>query len=409
MASEPDAATVDRSWDVVVVGAGPAGAAAALSAARVVGPSRVLLLDRHTFPRDKVCGDGIAAEALTELAGLGVDLDELTAGYPPITRLRLTGPAGGIADRDLPDAVRVIPREVFDARLVDAVRGRGIEVRQVHVRGLRASDGGWTLDLRSPRIHHAASDRGRQIRARVVIGADGAHSVVRRHLLGDHPVRTALAIRGYPAARPGQDLTQLITMTGEHWPAYAWSFPLGDGRANIGYGELLGESPVTKADLMARLDRLLPGAAADPTVLWRAHPLPLSPARPTVSDGTVLLVGDALSLVNPLSGEGIYYAVRSGALAGAASTAADPGRVYRRILRRDLGPHLRATAAVTALLRGPRLLDVGVRAAARRQRVFDDLVRMALADGGITPRLLRGLASSVLDDRASRSAAGHTP
>lgn len=405
-----DRGTLDgMTWDVVVVGAGPAGAAAALSAARTVGPSRVLVLDRHTFPRDKVCGDGIAAEALTDLAGLGVDLDELTAGYPPITRLRLTGPAGGVADRDLPDPVRVIPRQVFDARLVDAVRAHGIEVRQGHVRGLRSTADGCIVDIRSRTGVSGSLPVGPPLRTRVLIGADGAHSIVRRHLVGDRPVRTALAIRGYPAARPGQDLTQLITMTGEHWPAYAWSFPLGDGRANIGYGELLGESPVTKADLMARLDRLLPGAATDPTVLWRAHPLPLSPARPAVPDGTVLLVGDALSLVNPLSGEGIFYAVRSGALAGAAVTAADPGRVYRRTLRRDLGPHLRATAAVTALLRGPRLLDVGVRAAARRQRVFDDLVRMALADGGITPRLLRGLASSVLDDRASRSTAGHTP
>lgn len=401
--------TAHGAWDVVVVGAGPAGCAAALSAARTVGPGRVLLLDRHAFPRDKVCGDGIAAEAFTDLAALGVDPDDLTVGYPPITRLRLTGPAGGVADRDLPDAVRVIPREVFDARLLGAVRRRGVAVRRGRVRGLHREGGLWCLDNRSGADGLDDSTESGALRARVVVGADGAHSVVRRALVGDRPARTALAIRGYPAARPGQDLTQLITMTGEHWPAYAWSFPLGDGRANIGYGELLGAVPTTRAQLLARLERLLPGATTDPAVAWRAHPLPLSPARPAVPDGSVLLVGDALSLVNPLSGEGIFYAVRSGALAGASVTTADPGRAYRRALRRDLGAHLRATAAVTALLRGPRLLDVGVRAAAHQQGVFDDLVRMALADGGITPRLLRGLVTSLAGPRGRQTRAGDPP
>ena len=92
-------------------------------------------------------------------------------------------------------------------------------------------------------------------------------------------------------------------MYGRNWPAYAWSFPLGDGRANVGYGELLTGRAPTRAAMLDRMRELLPGLDPAPTRL-RAHRLPLSPGRPAVADGRVLLAGDALSLINPLSGEG---------------------------------------------------------------------------------------------------------
>ena len=85
-------------------------------------------------------------------------------------------------------------------------------------------------------------------------------------------LRRALAIRGYAPALPGQGATQVLVTTEARWPAYAWSFPLGDGRANVGYGELVSGG-VTRAELVAGLHRMLPGV--EPTGL-RAHRLPLS-------------------------------------------------------------------------------------------------------------------------------------
>ena len=106
----------------------------------------------------------------------------------------------------------------------------------------------------------------------------------------------------------------------------------------------------------------------------------------------MLLVGDAQSLVNPLTGEGIYYAVLSGSLAGrAAASGEHAGAAYRTLLRRRLGRHLRGASAVHALGRWPGLVDVGMRSAARHRGAFDDLVRFGLADGGLTPRMLAGL------------------
>ena len=121
-------------WDVVVVGAGPAGAACALAARRADPRARVLLLDRADFPRDKVCGDGIAPEALDVLGGLGVDVAVLTAGFPAVPRLRLHGPRGGTVERAMRRPASVVPREVLDARLVREALAAGAELRRHTVR-----------------------------------------------------------------------------------------------------------------------------------------------------------------------------------------------------------------------------------------------------------------------------------
>ncbi len=112
-----------------------------------------------------------------------------------------------------------------------------------------------------------------------------------------------------------------------------------------------------------------------------------------------MLAGDAAGLINPMTGEGIYYAVATGLLAGRAvadalrTDSADAGTSYRRRTTRLLGRHLRHTALTAQLARSGRVLDAGIRAAADDQLIFDDLVELGLADGLITRRLLRGLIS----------------
>ncbi len=378
------------SWDVVIVGAGPAGAAAAAAALTSEPSARVLLLDRQRFPRDKPCGDGIAAESFDVLGALGFDLDTVLQGYPPIDRLRLTAPGGAVAERRMARPVRTIPRHVFDARLVADVVSRGAVLRHHQVRTIEQDADGVMVDGR--------------VRARVVVGADGAESVVRRVTAvaapgaGSRP-QIALAIRGYSVALPGQGRTQWITMGGRHWPAYAWSFPIGDGTANVGYGELIDRSPLARSVMLQRMSELLPGL--DRPAQLRAHRLPLSPGRPPIADGRILLAGDALSLINPLSGEGIFYALRSGGLAGqAAGAGGGAGGFYRDQIERTLGAHFRSTDMAARLVRAPRFIDGGVRAAGRRQAVFDDLVTLALGDGRLTPRLLAGVVRRSLPHRS---------
>ncbi|MFC4061304.1 geranylgeranyl reductase family protein [Planomonospora corallina] len=395
---------MDGVWDLVVVGGGPAGAAAALRARQIRPRARVLLLDREDFPRDKACGDGIAAHGLAELDLLGVG--GLLSDYRPVRRLAVVSPGGERVHAAVARPNLVVPRRVFDARLVEAARARGVEVRRHRVRALADTGGHVTLDgpvAAGP----AGPGVSGEITARAVVAADGANSTVRR-LIGVPATadqHTALAVRGYADAQAGDD-TQLVVMQKDGWPAYAWSFPVGDGSANVGFGMLLPRLRAAGAParrvLCDRLAELLPHLPARDL---RAHLLPLSCGRPVPGAGRVLLAGDAASLINPLTGEGIYYALLSGRLAAEAALAApgDPLPAYRRALRGALGRHLRTTDALALAARFPGFIDAAIGTAARRREVFDLLVEVGLGAGTVPAPLVCAVAGRWLTAGLRRS------
>jgi geranylgeranyl reductase family protein len=370
--------TLDGVWDLVVIGAGPAGASAALGALAVDPSLSVLLLDRHDFPRDKSCGDGIAPHVFDLLAEVGVT--GIVDDWTPVRRFALTHGAVGV-DRDMARPNWVVPRTVFDHRLAEAAQAAGADLIRRRVRGIEVGQRSITVDG--------------EIEARFVVGADGAHSVVRREL-GVKAGPVALAIRGYAPTPPERAASQVIAYGPGRQPSYAWSFDRGDGWSNVGYGEQLATGRPTRADLLANLEALLPGAT-DGGKSWWGHHLPLSSWFWRPQPGPVMLAGDAAGLINPMTGEGIYYAVATGLLAGRAVADAlhkdspDAGTSYRRETSRLLGKHLRHTALTAQLTRSGPVLDAGIRAAAADQAIFDDLVELGLADGLITRRLLRAL------------------
>ena len=194
--AEPHSSTgLARTWDVAIVGAGPAGTAAALAALSARPGLDVLLLDRSEFPRDKACGDGIAPQVMDVLADVGVR--GLLGDKVPIPRLRLQR-GDACVSRSMARPAWVVPRLDFDSRLLGAATAAGARVVKYRARTLALEPDAVVING--------------DVRARVLVGADGAHSSVRNAIAVPAVRRRAFALRGYmetPAQRHGRNAARL--------------------------------------------------------------------------------------------------------------------------------------------------------------------------------------------------------
>jgi len=355
---------VDTTADLLVIGAGPAGAAASLAAARA--GRHVVTLDRAAFPRDKTCGDGLTAGALRWLEILGVRLADLDASSP-VREVVVVAPSGRRVQLPLPadgEHARVMRRIDLDAVLVARARDAGADVR----------DGQAVTELKSrPDGVDATLADGTVVTAPFAVAADGHYSAARRLLVPDAPpVRGEWsAFRQYFTGVADRRLWVLFER--DLLPGYAWVFPLPGGRANVGFGMLRADGVNGKvlartwADLLDRpalRDVLGPDAA--PEAPHRAWPIPshLDPAR--LAHDRVLFAGDAAGVVDPMTGEGIAQALMTGtAAAAAALRGGDPAAVaarYRRAVEADLGVDLRFAARLQRVLAHRRGAEAALRA-----------------------------------------------
>ena len=388
-----------------MVGGGPAGAAAAIAARRAAPELATLVLDRQRFPRDKACGDGLGPGVVARLADL--EASEIVRGRRPIERLAIVAPSGARVVGDLPAigaAARgyVAPRTEFDDALLTRARDAGAEILPDHR----------LVELDSPadgpvRVTASGPYGPVTIRARAVIAADGARSDVRR-LLGvayNNAAHTGLAIRAY-VERQGAFDQMAFFFKRELLPAYGWIFPIDGQRANVGVmidAARYRRQRRSLPKLLRGFLRSIGHADLEPHGS-RAYMLPLASHVPPLVYGQVALVGDAGSMINPFSGEGIAYGMAAGMEAATRAARVlrqgsdgPPFEGFDAWFRERFGEHFRASARAKRLAQRAWIADFGVRAARRRPEFVREGIELLVGEG--TALSWRSLARLLLHGR----------
>lgn len=315
----------------IVVGAGPAGLAAALQLARL--GQGVRLFERTHFPRDKVCGDVLLPEALHSLQALGIDPGQIEQRAHLVKSCRYHSEKGRVVDLPFVDRQGTLrpwlclPRIDFDNILFTAARDAGVEIFQgFHAQSLLTNSEKVTgVALRGPdkqQVH---------IHAPLVIAADGASSSLARSFgrFQNSPAHVSVALRAYVDLGQAGDV-DYFSVFASRWslPGYAWIVPLGGGRANIGLGVLRSDMLRLGLNMQQILQRvrqqhpLFDQAAQKVKSGWQGWRLPGAYDGMQISSAGVLFAGDAASMNDPFTAHGIHSALDAGRLAGQVASAA---------------------------------------------------------------------------------------
>ncbi len=389
-----------ESYDIAVIGGGPAGAATAIRAARA--GADVVVFEKAPHGRDKVCGDGLTPRAVGALGELDIDLADAhrIRGLRMIAGRKVRELDWPTTDR-FPNHGAVWPRRRLDAALIDAAAKAGAEV-VFETAATPVLDGGRVVGVEAG---------GRTLRAGLTVLAAGAPGAAAR-LVGadrvpDEPF--GLAIRSY-AATPRHDdvhLEACLSLRDEHGtavPGYGWMFPAGDGTVNIGVGALSTMKGFKKLNLNTLLqsyrhlvqDDWELGPNLERPRAWR---LPMS-SRRRHGPGWVA-VGDAAGLVNPMNGEGIDYGLESGMLA-ADLFVDDPESAptrYDALIGERFDRFLRTGRRFSFLIGHPWILRPGLRLSVSTDAIAD--ITLAVM-GNLIDNTTPGAAGRVMSiaDRA---------
>jgi geranylgeranyl reductase family protein len=363
--------------DVVIVGAGPGGSATAHFASK--RGLDVLLLDRATFPRDKTCGDGLTPRALRILDTLGLLPQTRARGFP-IQAYEVVAPNGKATTANIggPHQALVVPRLILDQFILESAIRSGATF-EPNTNAARVE----------PTAHGArvVTDDGRTFEGRVAVVASGAATGVltRSGILPRQP-RAMLAARTYFEGFPRElEASFQLRFDNVPSPGYGWIFPTGTHSANVGVGFWPKRGSGTAVQAFHRFATHLPGGSQVGPV--KGYPIRVDFLRSPTHAKNTLLVGEAAGLVNPLTGEGIDYALESGQMAAehvvqGLSSGVDEtwGFDYDRLLRERFEKVFRFSEWIRDWYCKPGLLNLLVPLASRRPELRQRLATIVLGE-----------------------------
>ena len=388
-------------YNVAIIGAGPAGSSCAC-ALLGQGCERIALIDKAEFPRDKSCGDGLGPGVVHELHNLG--LAYILEKHQAIELFSISSPSGTQASGPLPmingqvPIGYVIPRLIFDNAIAQAALERGA----ANFTGWNLKDARfdknqkiWEIDLQ-----HSNSKEERRITARALVGADGASSKVRR-ILGapsNSDRQKGTAVRIYAKSKSRKRLDLRLDFLGPLLPAYGWVFPINETTANIGVGidlENYKKGHYHLKELLTLYQTQLNCDYEYDNNSYLSYILPYagSPKSPTMIklgywDEQAALIGDAGSMINPLTGEGIYYGIFAGRLLAEKLSAMLKGSIsslsafadYDIEFKKRFNSHFSTNWMMKEKVAIPILCDMVVRACNRDKQVLIDLINLMMGD-----------------------------